>query len=97
MLYLFILSLVGIYWGNKWADETMVMIAGNVQLLTSFVLFVQGASFLRYVANRNVFLKKIWWILIVIALFSQFFTIMLVVLGGIDMLMNYRNFLEKQV
>ena len=97
VLYLFILSLVGIYWGNKWADETVVMIAGNVQLLTSFVLFVQGASFLRYVANRNVFLKKIWWILIVIALFSQFFTIMLVVLGGIDMLMNYRNFLEKQV
>ena len=96
-LYLFVLSLVGVYWGNKWADEMMVMASGNVQLITSFVLFVQGASLLRYIANRNMFVKKIWWILIVIALFSQFFTIMLVVLGGIDMLMNYRNFLEKQV
>lgn len=97
VLYLFILSLAGLYWGNKWADEMMITVAWNVQLTTSFVLFVQGASLLRYIANRNALMKKIWWILILIALFSQFFTIMLVVLGGIDMLMNYRNFREKQV
>ncbi len=97
VLYLFVLSLVGMYWGSKWMDETMVMIAGNVQLVTSFVLFMQGVSLLRYIANRNAFLKKIWWFVIVLALFSQFFTVMLVTLGGIDMLMNYRNFREKQV
>lgn len=97
VLYLFVLSLVGLYWGDKWADETLTMVAWNVQLTMSFVLFIQGAALLRYIANRNAFVKKIWWILIVIALFSQFFTTMMVVFGGIDMLINYRNFLEKQV
>ncbi len=97
VLYLFILSLVGIYWGNKWQHEELLLLAANGQLLLSFVLFVQGASLLRYIANRNAFMKKIWWLLIVLALFSQMFTTMLVVLGGIDMLMNYRNFREKQV
>ncbi|MBQ2114495.1 MAG: YybS family protein [Selenomonadales bacterium] len=97
VLYLFVLSLVGLYWGDKWADEMLITVSWNVQLTMSFVLFVQGAALLRYIANRNVFVKKIWWLLIVIALFSQFFTTMMVVFGGIDMLINYRNFLGKQV
>lgn len=97
VLYLFVLSLVGVYWGNKWQHDELIMLSANVQLITSFVLFMQGISLLRYIANRNAFIKKIWWILVAIALFSQFFTIMLVTLGGIDMLMNYRNFREKQV
>jgi uncharacterized protein YybS (DUF2232 family) len=89
--------LIGLYWGDKWADEMLITVSWNVQLTMSFVLFVQGAALLRYIANRNVFVKKIWWLLIVIALFSQFFTTMMVVFGGIDMLINYRNFLGKQV
>lgn len=97
VLYLFVLSLVGIYWGGRWLSDTLMMVSSNVNSITSLALFVQGVSLLYYVSRHNQIVKRIWWLLVVFSLISPFFNIMMVTLGGIDILMNYRKIREKQV
>lgn len=97
VLYLFVLSLVGTYWGNKWLSDTMVVLAENVRLITSLALFIEGLAVVYYVKCRNRLLGRIWWLLVVFAILSPLLNIALIVLGGIDILMNYRKIGEKQV
>ena len=97
VLYLFVLSLVGTYWGNKWELMMMIAAAENVHMLTSTALLVNGISLLRYTANRNKLLGRLYWFVIVLAIISPFAVISLMVFGGLDILMNYRKNREKRV
>lgn len=97
VLYLFVLSLVGNYWGHKWLSDAMVVVAQNVQMLTLAALFMQGVAVLYYVKCQNTFVRRIWWVLVLLGIISPVFEIAFVVLGGIDILVNYRKIDKKQV
>lgn len=97
VLYLFVLSLVGTYWGGKWESELLTVVSYNVRILMSLGLFVQGLALLRYAANRNAFLGRIYWLIVVFAFLIPTFDLMLIVLGGLDILMNYRKIREKRL
>lgn len=97
VLYLFVLALVGNYWGHRWLSDAMVAVAQNVQILTLVALFMQGVAVLYYVKCQNTFVRRIWWILVLLGIISPVFEIAFVVLGGIDILVNYRKIGEKQV
>lgn len=97
MLYLFVLSLVGIYWGDKWNSEMLFAVAYNTECIVRFFLFLQGISLLWYVKGRNTLIGRIWWLPVLLAFVSPLVEIAFVVLGGIDIWMNYRKIGEKQV
>lgn len=97
VLYLFVLSLVGVYWGDKWNSDILISAAENVKSIMMWALLLQGASVLWFVKEKSVLIGRIWWLVFLLAVISPIFTIALVVLGGVDILMNYRKIGEKQV
>lgn len=97
VLYLFVLSLVGIYWSDRWASDMLFMVSVNVNNVMALALFLHGLALLRYIANRNAFVRRVWWILVVLAFVLQMVNIMMIVLGGLDILMDYRKKHEKRV
>lgn len=97
VLYLFVLSLVGIYWGDKWSLDPMVILSENVRIFMSLALFVHGLALVRYAANRNRLLGRLYWVIVILMFLFPVFNIMMIVLGGLDILMDYRKKHEKRV
>ena len=91
LLYLFTLSIVGIYWGTTRDFTTLYQISLNVYLLTVLAGLVQGVSLLGFAAQRFS-VGRILFILIMFVIFcSGLLTMVLAFTGLFDMYFDYRR------
>ena len=90
-LYLFALSLIGLYWGTTREITPLYQASLNCYMLTVFAGLLQGFSLIFYAAQRFR-LGKLWLFLIsVVILMSGLLTQVLAFTGLFDMFFDYRR------
>ena len=91
VLYLFVLSIIGIYWGTTRDITLLHQVSLNVYLGTILAGLVEGMALLAYAARRFS-VPKIWRIALLIVIFcSGLLTMVLAFIGLFDMYFDYRR------
>jgi len=91
IVYIFLLALAGMYWGQTREITTLYHIAVNFQVITSTLLFVQGLALFYYLADKYNLSRLARGIILFLIFTNSLFTQILIVGGAFDMMFDYRQ------
>jgi uncharacterized protein YybS (DUF2232 family) len=91
IVYIYLLALVGMYWGNSRQITELYHIAVNFQVITSTLLFVQGLALFYFLADKYKLSRLARGIILFLIFTNGLFTQILVVAGVFDMAFDYRQ------
>ena len=91
IVYFFALALVMIYWGKSREITFLYTIGMNLQVLTSTLLLVQGLALFYYVVDKYNLSRMVKGIILFLVLTNGFFSQILIFLGAVDSVIDYRR------
>lgn len=91
IVYFFALALVMIYWGKSREITILYTVGMNLQVLTSTLLLVQGLALFYYVVDKYNLSRMVKGIILFLVLTNGFFSQILIVLGAVDSVIDYRR------
>lgn len=91
IVYIYLLALVGLYWGSSRQITVLYHISMNFQVITSALLFVQGLALFYYLTDKYKLSRLARGIILFLIFTNGLFTQILVVAGAFDMAFDYRQ------
>ncbi|MEN6414048.1 MAG: YybS family protein [Veillonellales bacterium] len=91
LAYIFILSIVGMYWGKVKEIDMLYKAAMNFQVITSMFLLLQGLALFYFLADKYKLSRFVRGIILVLLLTNGFLTQGVIFAGGFDMAVDYRR------
>lgn len=91
IVYIYLLALVGMYWGNSRHITELYHIAMNFQVITSTLLFIQGLALFYFLSDKYKLSRLSRGIILFLIFTNGLFTQILVVAGAFDMAFDYRQ------
>lgn len=91
LAYIFILSIVGMYWGKAREIDLLYKISMNFQVITSMFLLVQGLALFYFLADKYKLSRFMRGIILILLLTNGLLTQGVIFAGGFDMAVDYRR------
>ena len=91
IMYFFTLALVMIYWGKSREITMLYNVGMNVQIITSMLLLVQGLALFNYIVDKYNLSRLAKGIILFLILANGLFAQILIVVGAVDTIFDYRH------
>jgi uncharacterized protein YybS (DUF2232 family) len=91
IVYIYLLALVGMYWGNSRQITELYHIALNFQVITSTLLFIQGLALFYFLSDKYKLSRLSRGIILFLIFTNGLFSQILIVAGAFDMAFDYRQ------
>ena len=90
-IYVYILALLGMYWGETRSIQLLYQVALNVYLFATVIGLIQGLSVIRFFYKAKQWPAAIWIFIIIMLCVNMIIIQMVAVAGYFDMLFDYRS------
>lgn len=90
-IYIYILALIGMYWGDTRSIQMLYQVSLNIYLLAGVIGLVQGLSVIRFFYKVKHWPAAIWIFIIVMLCVNLIVSQMIAIAGFFDMIFNYRS------
>ncbi len=97
LLYVFVSSMVLLYWGKSRDIEMVATVGLNLQVICSMLLMIQGMAVAFFYARKYDVPKLILWIFIVMAVTNGFIMQMTVFTGAFDIVFDFRRLRRPRI
>ena len=95
IIYLFVLSLVGLYWGSTRQIAPLYQAALNVNILATFAGLIQGIAIMSSVLRHRVS-RWVFWLIAAFVFLNGFMAQIVAFVGLFDMIFDYRRRFAKK-
>lgn len=91
IVYIYLLALVGLYWGSSREITALYHVSMNLQVITSVLLFIQGLALFYFLTDKYKLSRLARGIILFLIFTNGLFTQILVIAGAFDMAFDYRQ------
>lgn len=95
IIYLSILSTLGIYWGPKLEVDIIYILSMNLFQITNMVALLDGIGIMSYYRSTGKIGKKLFIIILMLCFMNSWLLNILIFLGYLDIVMDFRKIRQK--